>query len=180
MPLSPLGKFGLQVALKYGPKLFKNKPKRYLSGDINVQDMTVDVCRMNPKYCRKSPWRGKLYNERLTAYLRGGPDPGLKRDDYLLNIIDQVKEQMRLRPLTPTESVAWGQMTPASKTLGAMLNGRGRAGPRRRRRTKKKRVARRRAVRSVRRGRRGRRARLVKGSAAAKRYMASIRRKRRA
>ena len=57
---------------------------------------------------------------------------------------------------------AMGQMTTAARTLSSQLNGARRAAPKRRR---KARAA-------------SRPARLVKGSAAAKRYMASIRRKR--
>jgi len=75
-------------------------------------------------------------------------------------------------------SVAWGQQTLASQTLAAKASGRrgGMRSARKRRKAKSKTVR----VRARKRGgtKRGK-ARLVKGSAAARRYMASIRRKRR-
>jgi hypothetical protein len=72
-------------------------------------------------------------------------------------------------------------MTPAQQVLGQLLNGGARraSGTRKRRSTKKKAAAAgsRRRKRTTTRGKRGK-ARLVKGSAAAKRYMAKIRRMR--
>lgn len=68
-----------------------------------------------------------------------------------------------------------GQQTMATQTLTQQLRGKSSV-----RRTRKKRAKVANSKRRVRRARRGARpARLVKGSAAAKRYMASIRRKRR-
>lgn len=74
---------------------------------------------------------------------------------------------------------AFGQQTPATQFMLAKLNGRrgGRKSARKRRKTKASAAPRRRT--KVRRKVGKRRARLVKGSAAAKRYMAKIRRKRR-
>jgi hypothetical protein len=78
--------------------------------------------------------------------------------------------------------VQWGQMTPAQQVLGnAFMGGKklGTATGKRRRKSKSaKRAAPRRAKRAKTSRRRKTAARLVKGSAAAKRYMASIRRKR--
>lgn len=72
-------------------------------------------------------------------------------------------------------SVQWGQATPAQQALAGMLN-RGRAtGVRRRRRKTAKKKA---ASAGRKRRRTTGRARLKKGSAAAKRYMAKIRRMR--
>jgi len=70
---------------------------------------------------------------------------------------------------------AMGQMTGAARALTAMVRG---GGPTRRRKARKARPAARRK-KSRARASSKRPARLVKGSAAAKRYMASIRRKRR-
>jgi hypothetical protein len=164
------------------------KKKRPLSGDINLDAMTVDICGLNPKYCRKHPKHAARYNSALTGYLRGtSGDPGFKRDSYLLSVIDQVRDQMRVRPFTQVESVAWGSSTPASQLLASQLAGR-RGGLRSaaKRRRKKKAV---RGVRRVRRGakrtrarsagRRGRGARLVKGSTAARRHMSRLRNMRR-
>lgn len=77
-------------------------------------------------------------------------------------------------------SVQWGQMTPAQQVLGQLLNGSARraSGTRKRRRTKKKAAAAGTRRRKRKTARTGRKARLVKGSAAAKRYMAKIRRMR--
>lgn len=72
-------------------------------------------------------------------------------------------------------AAAWGQQTPASKAMAAKRSGR--AGGRASARKRRAKVAKSSAPRK-RRAKRGK-ARLVKGSAAAKRYMASIRRKRR-
>jgi hypothetical protein len=75
-------------------------------------------------------------------------------------------------------SVAWGQQTLAARAMVAKASGR-RGGLRSARRRKRK-AAKSSAPRRKRRASSGRgRARLVKGSAAAKRYMAKIRRKRR-
>jgi len=68
---------------------------------------------------------------------------------------------------------AMGQMTTAARTLSSQLNGARRAAPKRRRKARAAAPKRRRKARAA-----SRPARLVKGSAAAKRYMASIRRKR--
>lgn len=73
-------------------------------------------------------------------------------------------------------TVQWGQMTPAQQVLAQLLNkGRGTSTTRRRRKKKAASKPRRRRA-TAKRGKRG--ARLVKGSAAAKRYMAKIRRMR--
>jgi len=74
-------------------------------------------------------------------------------------------------------AVAWGQQTPAAKLMAAKRSGRN-GGVRSARRRKKASATRRGPAR--RKATRARtRSRMVKGSAAAKRYMASIRRKRR-
>ena len=75
-------------------------------------------------------------------------------------------------------SIAWGQQTAAARALASKRSGRigGRRSARKRRKARAKSAA----PRRKRRASSGRgRARLVKGSAAAKRYMAKIRRKRR-
>jgi hypothetical protein len=72
-------------------------------------------------------------------------------------------------------------MTPAQQALYRMAAGGSRSTARRKRRSTKTKTMRRRKSRpaaTAKRRKRGKRARLVKGSAAAKRYMASIRRKR--
>jgi hypothetical protein len=73
-------------------------------------------------------------------------------------------------------ATAWGQQTLAAQTLAAKASGR-RGGMRsaRKRRAKAKRAG---SVPRKRRAKSRGKARLVKGSAAAKRYMASIRRRR--
>lgn len=71
-------------------------------------------------------------------------------------------------------SIAWGQQTAAARALASKRSGRiggRRSAAKRRRKAKVTRKTARRRTRS-------KSARLVKGSAAAKRYMASIRRKR--
>lgn len=163
----------------------KHKPKRMFSGTIDAGAGTVNLCTHHPQWCRKHPKTAASANAALSAYLRGeGPAPSQRRRQYLVSEIDRVREAMRLRPLTMTESVAWGQMTPASKTLGALLPG-GRGPARRRKRRAGKKNARRArrsrarapARRASRRG--GRRQRLVKGSAAAKAWGRKMRRLRR-
>jgi hypothetical protein len=84
-----------------------------------------------------------------------------------------------MNPFLFGNPAALGQQTTAVKllTMGAAGNGMRGSAPRRR---KRKTAAKSRpAARRVARARRAKPARLVKGSAAAKRYMASIRRKRR-
>lgn len=71
-------------------------------------------------------------------------------------------------------SVQWGQSTPATQAVAGML--RTRSAGTRKRRAKTKRAAPKKKRAAARRG--GKKARLVKGSAAAKRYMAKIRRMR--
>ena len=73
-------------------------------------------------------------------------------------------------------SVAWGQQTAAAQLMASKASGRrgGMRSARKRRKSKAVASPRRKATKRARRGR----ARLVKGSPAAKRYMASIRRKR--
>lgn len=71
-------------------------------------------------------------------------------------------------------SVQWGQATPAQQALAGMLN-RGRSAGTRRRRKK---TAKKKAAPARRRRRSTGKARLKKGSAAAKRYMARLRRMR--
>ena len=71
---------------------------------------------------------------------------------------------------------AWGQQTPAAKAMASKRSGRvGGVRSARKRRAKAKAASAPKRRRATKRGK----ARLVKGSAAAKRYMASIRRKRR-
>jgi hypothetical protein len=74
---------------------------------------------------------------------------------------------------------AWGSQTPAAKAMAAKRSGR--AGGLRSARRRKKATTMRRgpARRKATRAKTRTRSRMVKGSAAAKRYMASIRRKRR-
>lgn len=73
-------------------------------------------------------------------------------------------------------AVGWGQQTPAMQTTARSAMGRaGSTGRRRKRRTKARRAAPRKRKTS---SRRRTKARLVKGSRAAKAYMAKIRRKR--
>lgn len=74
---------------------------------------------------------------------------------------------------------AWGQQTPASRAMASKRSGRvgGLRSARRRKKAKAASMPRGPARRRV--ARKRGKARLVKGSAAAKRYMASIRRKRR-
>jgi len=74
-------------------------------------------------------------------------------------------------------SAAWGQQTPAAKLMAAKRSGR--AGGVRSARRRKKASATRRGPARRKATRSRTRSRMVKGSAAAKRYMASIRRKRR-
>lgn len=156
-----------------GSGIFRHKKTRMFTGDIHLDTGKVDICRSQPNWCRKHKTKSALINSQLSAYLSGtGPRPKQPVLGYLVSVIDREKEKMRVRPLTPTEHNAWGQQTPAGR---AIWPSRGRA-PTRARRRKKKPV---RVRRSAKR-RSGKRARLVKGSAAAKRYMASIRRKRRA
>lgn len=172
------------ILLSAGAAL-RSKPKRPLSGTIDLDAATVDVCTTNPDYCARHQKKATAVNAELTAYLRGtGPAPRGHRKQYLVGQIDEVRDRMRLRPLTQTESVAWGQMTPASKALGAYLPG-ARGG--KRRRSKKKRVAKRRSgKRRARRSTSSRRSRvtrrkvsghrLVRGSAAAKAWGRKMRR----
>lgn len=86
-----------------------------------------------------------------------------------------------MNPFLFGNPTAMGQQTAASRIIVAFSQGNGgmRGAPRRRKASRK--TAARRSVSSPakRATKRGGRARLVKGSAAAKRYMASIRRKRR-
>jgi len=74
-------------------------------------------------------------------------------------------------------SVQWGQMTPAQQVLGQLIGGRTRRGTTKKRRSTKKKAASA-GKRRRKSAKRGGKARLVKGSAAAKRYMAKIRRMR--
>lgn len=157
-----------------GSGIFRHKKTRMFTGDIHLDTGKVDICRSQPNWCRKHRTKSALINSQLSAYLSGtGPRPKQKVLGYLVSVIDREKEKMRVRPLTPTEHNAWGQQTPAGRAIWPSS---GRA-PTRGKRRKKKRVVR---VRRSAKRRSGKRARLVKGSAAAKRYMASIRRKRRA
>lgn len=76
------------------------------------------------------------------------------------------------------QQVGWANQTPAAQATARLAYGARAAGPRRRRKRKSTARRVRRTVRKVaKRAKRGR-ARLVKGSAAAKRYMARIRRMR--
>ena len=75
-------------------------------------------------------------------------------------------------------AAAWGQQTPASQAMASKRSGRV-GGLRSARRRKKAKAATARGPARRRVARKRGKARLVKGSAAAKRYMASIRRKRR-
>lgn len=83
-----------------------------------------------------------------------------------------------MNPFLMGNPAALGQQTLAGKIIVATSagNGTARRAPKRR---KKPRAAARRVARATARRPRAKKARLVKGSAAAKRYMASIRRKRR-
>ena len=161
----------------------RGQPKRPLSGHIDLEKKTVNVCATNPDYCKRHQKKSAAVNAQLTSYLRGeGAAPRGRRKAYLVSEIDRVREQMRLRPLTQTESVAWGQQTPASKALAAYLPG-GRTGGRRRKkkRVAKRRSGKRRARRSVTRRsrvtrRKARGARLVKGSRAARAWGRKMRR----
>ena len=80
-----------------------------------------------------------------------------------------------MNPFWTGNPAAIGQQTLAGQVIVARGGNNGRAAPRRRKSRTAKRAS---AVRSARKPR-AKKARLVKGSAAAKRYMASIRRKRR-
>lgn len=156
--------------------VFDSKPHRMLSGEINLDTGRVDVCATNPRYCQSHKKKSALLNDQLSLYLQGlGPAPTRGRAQYLVSEIDKANA-MRIRPPTTVELNAWGQSTPSTQAL--MSRAYGRRGGRvsaRRRRTKKKRV-----LRSVRRSVKRRaprgRAHLVRGSAAAKRYMARLRR----
>ena len=75
-------------------------------------------------------------------------------------------------------STAWGQQTAAAQMMAAKATGRMGGMRSARKRRKKARASTRAAPRARRKTARRAKARLVKGSAAAKRYMASIRRKR--
>jgi len=147
--------------------------------DINLETGTVGgnpAERFVPgRFRRKIATRNAL----LTAYLRGtGPAPRGRYMQYMVRTIDQVRDQMRLRPPTPIESVAWGSSTPSMQLQRAQLFGRlgGRRSARRRRRAKRARRAPRAGVRRARRAKLGR---MVKGSPAARRHMAKLRRMRR-
>lgn len=85
-----------------------------------------------------------------------------------------------MNPFWMGNPAALGQQTRAGQIIVASAAGNGVARGTRRKRKASRKVAARRAPRSAaKRANRKGRARLVKGSAAAKRYMASIRRKRR-
>lgn len=162
----------------------RSKPKRPLSGRIDLDAGTVDVCATNPDYCARHGKKSVRTNAALTAYLQGtGPAPRGRRKQYLVGQIDAVRDRMRLRPMTPIESVAWGSMTPSSKALGAFLpGGRGLTRRRKKKRVAKRRSGKRRARRSTskRRTKVSRRKvsgrRLVRGSAAAKAWGRKMRR----
>lgn len=169
------------VALKFGPKIRSKifgKKQRPFSGTIDLGARTVDICTHHPKACARKPAKAAAINASLTAYLRGeGPAPGNRRRQYLVSQIDQVRDDMRVRPLTETESVAWGQVTPASKALAAYLPGARRGAGPKRRRAKKNRSLRRAGKRRARRATRSSgRKRLVRGSAAAKAWGRKMRR----
>jgi len=192
MPIDPqVVQAGIQIGLRLGGKIRKalglsHKPSRPFSGTIDVAAQTVDICTHNPKFCAHHKRKAAARNETLTAYLRGETGaPTRRRLQYLVSEIDRVRDAMRLRPLTQIESVAWGQQTPASKTLGAYLGGprRPRRALKRRRKAGKKKAARRSSRRTAaprrRRARAGTRRQLVKGSAAAKAWGRKMRRLRR-
>ena len=85
-----------------------------------------------------------------------------------------------MNPFWAGNPSALGQQTRAGQIIVATSPGNGMAGPRRKRKASRKSAPRtRRASPAKRAAKRGGRARLVKGSAAAKAYMAKIRRKRR-
>jgi hypothetical protein len=89
---------------------------------------------------------------------------------------------MRSMIIPPGGFAGFAQQTPATQALfqrAGRIGGRASAAKRRKKRATAKRAAPKRSRKVARRGVRAKKARLVKGSAAAKRYMASIRRKRR-
>lgn len=155
-----------------------HKKKKPLSGTINLDTNLVNVCDMHPHWCAKHRTKAARVNAALSAYLAGtGPAPKWKRTRYLVSEIERA-QGMRVRPFTPIEMNAFGQQTPSTQVRISQLFGR-RGGRTTARRRKKK--AARSSVRAVRRrssGRRanGRAARFVKGSPAAKRFMARLRR----
>lgn len=153
--------------------LFAGHRERPFSGDINLDTMTVDICPTSAAYCARRPGRARLLNQAFTNYLRGtGPPLRSRSTRYLMGEINKVKEAMRLRPLTPTEGVAWGQQTPANQLY--LSKSFGRVGGRRTARRRKKKVSSmRRPRRAVKRASRGNR--FTRGSAAAKRHMAKLR-----
>lgn len=151
------------------------KKRQPFTGEINLETGRVDVCGAQPGWCNAFPQIAKRINDELSSFLAGtGPPPGGKRWTYLVSEIERVNP-MRIFPATGVMNQARGQSTPALQALYAMTSGRG-PRPRRARKSSKRRSA-----RSSTRSRRTKKrpARLVKGSKAAKRYMASIRRKRR-
>jgi hypothetical protein len=84
---------------------------------------------------------------------------------------------MPMNPFWAGNPASIGQQTLAGQIITANASRGGSAGPRRKRRASKKSAPRTRKASRAKRA--GKRARLVKGSAAAKAYMAKIRRKRR-
>jgi hypothetical protein len=98
------------------------------------------------------------------------------------SIIPLRGNSMRSMIVPPGGFAGFAQQTPATQALfqrAGRVGGKRSAAKRRKKRATAKRAAPKRSRKVARRGVRAKKARLVKGSAAAKRYMASIRRKRR-
>lgn len=133
------------------------------------------MTKIDPRSIPRPP-SGQLPPVAIPPY--GGPSPAGIPISWLQGILG-----MPHIVVPPGGFAGYAQMTPASQALFARF-GRigGRTTQRRRRRAKASAPRRRRRTRNVRKSRvasRRRRARLVKGSAAAKRYMARIRKMRR-
>lgn len=163
----------------------KHKPKQY-GGVIDLAAGTVDVSAANPEYCaRNAPFCATL-SAGLTRRLRTAPGEGnysyqgLLQWKDLVKVVDSyrsVEMAQRYRPMTAIEQVGWGSQTPSMQALLARSWGAmgGRASVRRKKRSKKKGAS----VRVRRVGKRrssSRPAHLVKGSLAARRHMARLRR----
>jgi hypothetical protein len=154
------------------------RPHRPFTGDIDLASGQVTLGSEHRAFTRHHQRKTAKIEAALSAYLQGsGPAPKGKRLKYLVGEITKLRpeyQSMRARPLTSTESVAWGSSTPSTQALLAALYG-SRGGRRSARRRKKARASSRPRKRGKKTRRAAGRARLVKGSAAARRHMARLR-----
>lgn len=166
----PVGSF---VGAFFGRRRTIPLSQRQIGGTINLDTRTVQLEGYSKHY---SPLYVEILERKLSRYLAGGPQR--PNEPALQSILAEI-DNMRLRPFTPTESLAFANQTPASRAALFKASG-ARGGMRSARRRRRNGAGKaRRAAPRRRAARRASPARLVKGSAAAKRHMARLRKMRR-